>query len=298
MPTKSDSPIGRILLVDDDPVVSEVIQHALTQDGHQIERCAGVAEALDQIQNQHYPVVITDLRLPDGSGADIMARSLRLHPHASVIVVTGDSHYATAAEAIEQGAYDYIPKPFDPAVVRLIVRRALERNVLLSERRRLEQLANTDALTNLGNRRLFEPALARELARCERYDGPLSLLLADVDGLRSCNEEHGHGAGDEMLRVVAGALVRIVRKADLLFRVGDDEFALLLPETPAEGAAVVAGRCCLAVATNNQTSWQPTVSLGRASFPDDARTADDLLAAADRHMYEAKQAGGNGYAPE
>ena len=288
----------RVLLVDDDLTVSDVIRKTLSEEGHDVCCCDSAAQAIEQLSNEYFPVVITDLHLPDGSGTRILQHSLKLHPQAAVIVVTGDSHFATATEAIEQGAFDYIPKPFEASKICFLVRQALERHLLLERCHHLQEMALADPLTGLGNRRRFETALKAEVSRSERFGHPLSLLVVDIDDLKSCNDAWGHAAGDQAIRLIGGALATSARQIDLVTRCGGDEFAVLLPETPPEGAAVAAGRYCLAVASIEDVPKGLTISVGRATYPDEITSAAELFATADGRMYEAKRAGGNGYHPE
>jgi len=288
----------RVLLVEDDPAITDVVRRALAVDGHDVECCNNATQALERINNDEFPVVITDLRLPDGLGTEILRRSIQMHPHAAVIVVTGDSHYATAAEAIRDGAYGYIPKPFASENIRLMVRQAVERCRLMRERDRFEWLSMTDPLTSLDNRRKLDQVLDREVGRASRFDHPLSLLAVDIDGIKECNDRLGRAAGDEIIRAVAGILVGATRQVDHVARYGGDEFAVVLPETPASGATVAARRYCQATSGTEGAPAKLSVSIGRATYPDDAKTAKDLLAEADSRMYRAKRAGGNGWYPE
>lgn len=146
---------------------------------------------------------------------------------------------------------------------------------------RLRNQAMSDPLTALGNRRLFDQTLQREMARSRRHDRPLSVVMFDLDELKRVNDEHGHPAGDRLLRSMAGALAGLVREHDAAFRVGGDEFALILPETGAPGAQRLVDRL--------ERLGAPALSYGIAEFPVDARTPDDLVAEADRRLFEDKR---------
>ena len=163
----------------------------------------------------------------------------------------------------------------------------------------LEHRSVTDPLTGLFNRYHFEATLKREVARCLRYQSRLSLLLLDVDQLKAVNDRWGHQAGDQMLVRVAGAIRDSLRGSDIASRYGGDEFAVILPDTDARAARVVAERMCDKVGASD-ASIKVTVSGGLAELslaatgPAEAR----LIAAADRALYLAKGRGGNCVAEE
>jgi len=163
----------------------------------------------------------------------------------------------------------------------------------------LEHRSVTDPLTGLFNRYHFEATLKREAARCLRYKSRLTLLLMDVDQLKAVNDRWGHPAGDQMLVRVAGAIRDSLRGCDIASRYGGDEFAVILPDTDARAARLVAERICANVGASD-TSIKVTVSGGladlslAASSPSEAR----LIAAADRALYLAKGRGGNCVAEE
>jgi diguanylate cyclase (GGDEF)-like protein len=154
---------------------------------------------------------------------------------------------------------------------------------------RLEHLSLADPLTGLGNRRAFDQALEAEVARAERSGAPLGLVLLDVDHFKRFNDRHGHQAGDEALKEVAGALTRVARRGDRACRIGGEEFALLLPGADDAAAAAVAERVRGGVAGSPGTAERITVSLGVAA----ARDGDgaELMRVADRRLYAAKEGG-------
>jgi len=155
----------------------------------------------------------------------------------------------------------------------------------------LVDLSRTDPLTGLRNQRAFEERLAEEVARSGRYGGPLSLLIADVDGLKAINDRGGHHAGNAALRAVAGAMRKDARQTDLAARIGGDEFALLAPNTLASEAVALGDRLRCLVA--EQDAAGVTISVGVATLPPDRPDAEALLQAADAALYEAKHRGRN-----
>ena len=159
----------------------------------------------------------------------------------------------------------------------------------------VERQALVDGLTGLANRRRGEEVLAVEIARAERFGGPVALVLADLDGFKGVNDRHGHATGDDVLREFADVLRETARDVDLVCRWGGEEFVLLLPGTDADGAAQLAER----VRETLRERVLPgrggerlvvTASFGVASFPE-AATPAELVAQADAALYEAKRSG-------
>ena len=161
----------------------------------------------------------------------------------------------------------------------------------------VERQALVDGLTGLANRRQCEDALAGELARVDRFGGPLAVVVADLDWFKDINDRYGHPAGDNVLREFGTLLGETLRDVDLAGRWGGEEFLLILPGTDLEGGAEVAERIRIALAGRmmlavDGTPIPVTASFGVAATPP-AKTASDLFAAADAAMYEAKRMGRN-----
>jgi len=156
----------------------------------------------------------------------------------------------------------------------------------------VEELAVTDELTRLANRRQFEAALTRELAIAKADGTPLGFILIDLDRFKALNDTHGHLTGDEVLRRVSDLLVGVTELGDTVARYGGEEFALVLPGRDPMATAAVAERARLAIAELH-LPVPVTASLGACSFPADAADGPALMRAADEAMYESKRAGRN-----
>ena len=155
------------------------------------------------------------------------------------------------------------------------------------------ELARTDGLTGLLNRRAFDSELGIAAARAERYQRDLSLVLIDIDHFKALNDTFGHPAGDAVLRIVARTLVANARRVDVAARIGGEEFAIILADTPSAAALRLAERAREAISAAGVERISFTASLGVASLGADARTPAALLKAADTALYVAKQAGRN-----
>jgi diguanylate cyclase (GGDEF)-like protein len=164
---------------------------------------------------------------------------------------------------------------------------ALRNAWLLDE---VQQLAATDALTKLANRMTFQDTLDSEISRADREGGCVTLLMLDIDHFKRLNDTRGHQAGDDVLRRVAATLREQRRQYDTAARYGGEEFAIVMPGLEPGDAAVIAERVRAAIASNG---CDVTASLGIATYPRDAHSADSLVAAADTALYRSKHGGRN-----
>jgi diguanylate cyclase (GGDEF)-like protein len=164
-------------------------------------------------------------------------------------------------------------------------------------RNHLRELAHTDELTLLANRRRFQHYLAREHSRSKRFDHPFSLLLIDIDHFKAVNDNYGHPMGDLVLQQLAALLENKVRSTDLAARHGGEEFAIVLAETALSGALKLADQLCCLVgehtfgAGDGLGPGRITISIGVVSYPEDAADADELISMADQRLYRAKESG-------
>jgi diguanylate cyclase (GGDEF)-like protein len=159
----------------------------------------------------------------------------------------------------------------------------LQARALAHQRRQLDRLARTDALTGALNRRGFEERFRRELARARREGTSLTLVSIDLDGFKAVNDRLGHHGGDDVLRWAAGALHDFLRPGDILGRLGGDEFAVLAPGVPVSGATRLAERLMLVLGARIPSS------AGAACYPDEATRQDDLVRVADQRLYKEKR---------
>ncbi len=170
---------------------------------------------------------------------------------------------------------------------------AIDRSALKHKAGEYEQLSVTDVLTGLLNRRYLQERLAEEFNRSKRYLFPMSLLMLDVDKFKSYNDTYGHPAGDEALKIVASALSENLRGEDVAARYGGEEFAILLPQTSADEAGQIAERIRRHIERTEFPLRRVTVSIGIANRSTNVNSPDDLIWAADRALYEAKDRGRN-----
>ena len=182
--------------------------------------------------------------------------------------------------------------PFDAELESLVQALAAQAAVAIRNAR-LEELSFKDPLTGVYNRRYFTLRIEEEARRHARFGEPLSLVLVDVDRFKAINDERGHRAGDDVLKEIAQLIVANSRSFSIVTRYGGDEFAVLLVNTPKEGALKYAQRIRDVVERHQFTHGPLTVSVGIAALPDDVLSWEDLLPAADRALYTAKRLGRN-----
>lgn len=170
---------------------------------------------------------------------------------------------------------------------------AIDRAMLKDKAGEYEQLSVTDALTGLLNRRYLEERLTEEIKRSNRHGYPMSFMMIDVDEFKSYNDSYGHPEGDKVLKMVGHALRETLRGADVAARYGGEEFSILLPQTTSEEAFTIAERIRVRIEETDFRNRKVTVSMGIASCSLELNSADDLIAAADKALYEAKRRGRN-----
>jgi len=175
----------------------------------------------------------------------------------------------------------------------------IQRARLLQKAQQLEELASTDPLTGLFNRRYLEETLERDLARLTRKQQPAGFVMLDIDHFKRFNDTYGHDAGDAVLRTVARTLRHVVDGAGVVARYGGEEFVIILPEASAAGAIQVAQRLRRGVAQSKFFAGSPlavehiSISVGIAMYPTDTQYKSELIEHADAALYAAKSAGRN-----
>jgi len=308
----------KVLIVDDDRAVVQLVQAALAAHGYQFFDAADGSAALTAIRDHRPDLVIMDVEMPGLGGVEvcrIVKANQRETGFGFIPVILMTARQAVGKiEGLELGADDFLVKPFDAAELSARVKSMLRlkalQDTLVQRNRELEEkqkellaLSRTDPLTGLFNRRYFEERLTVEFARADRYHAPLSCLMLDIDHFKAINDSYGHAVGDRVLREIAKMASQLLRDVDLLARYGGEELVALLPETGPRQALRVGERIRQAIAalqlehrsaSGQSSAIRCTVSIGVASFPIPAiESHEGLLRAADASLYAAKWAGKN-----
>lgn len=282
----------KILVVDDEEVMRSLLCDVLGEVGYKVVAVSSGEEAIEKIQQDQFSIAITDLKMPGMDGIEMLKKVKAINSDLCVIMITAYPSVESVIEVMREGAYDYIVKPFNVEEIKLVIRRAEERQYLLHEAGQKEfyrELSILDGLTGVYNHRHFQEVLPREIERAKRYKSSISILMIDLDDFKKYNDTYGHLSGDKLLRAFAEFFVGAVRAADMVFRYGGEEFVIIYPETPKQGGVGVAKRLL-----NLAKQKMPiSISIGLSCFPDDASNKDELIKKADEALYQAKQLGKN-----
>ena len=296
-----------VLVVDDSPSIRSQIKGVLER----VEGFGDFIEAGDGLQafklmvERQPDLVICDLIMPGFDGLKFLAlRATRPElANIPIIMLTADGDANRKLEVFEQGAADYVSKPFNErellARVKVHYRLKVLQDQLREANKRLEALADTDGLTGLYNRRYFDALLVRELQRTARYKTPMGVVLFDIDHFKRVNDGFGHSMGDEVLRNVGRIVTSSVRVTDSAARYGGEEIGIVFTQTVAQGVCEVTERLRARMAEfshqyQGQTlkctaSFGISVCDGKGVTP----SAIELVDRADRALYRAKHSGRN-----
>ncbi|MBN2809141.1 MAG: GGDEF domain-containing response regulator [Deltaproteobacteria bacterium] len=299
----------QFLIVDDDTIDREIVTRALHDHyrnrDEEISALEAVSckEALIFLQEETIDCLILDYRLPDCDGIGFLKKMKEKFDDFSVPVVmlTGEGNEHIAVEAMKMGVLDYLPKNnLTSAFLITAIRSAIEKGNIRRQLKETikvnEQLALYDSLTGLGNRNLFNAQIAHFISYAKRNKEHFSLFVMDLDGFKKINDNLGHRAGDLLLAEIGRRLKSVTRSADLVFRIGGDEFAALFNTgATLPGARIVARKIIdivgqpIALEEKNQ---QVGISIGIALFPEHGTDPETLFNQADAAMYAAKRRGG------
>lgn len=298
----------RLLLVDDDELdrmaVVRVLQNPkLIKD---IVHANSAVRALKLYDENTFDIVLLDYRLPDMECLDVLSQlTQHTDKHAAVVILTGmEDNEVIERNCIFAGAQDFLLKKelserhLTKALVHAQARHALNIK-LIDTHRRLKYLAENDPMTGLSNRYYFEEHLRGAIQRAHRLNFQLGLIYLDIDNFKLINDSLGHDSGDQLLQQIANRLLLVVRDGDVVCRLGGDEFAIIVHDLETETSV---GALAQRIIENlrepiilNNTEHYVTCSIGIATYPRCAMTAEDMQKHADLAMYQVKREGRNGF---
>lgn len=294
----------KVLVADDSAVYRKLVEQTLGQDQYSILFAKTGQSAIKLFEEHHPALVITDWVMPDLTGIELCQR-IRSSPkdvYAYVIILTSISEKENVVKGLAAGADDYLTKPFHPG--ELSARVAVGRRMvdlhrqIEAKNRLLRELALTDALTCLPNRRAIEEWSSRQLSGAARHGFSFWVAIADLDNFKRVNDTYGHDAGDAVLKGFAEILKTNTRSSDICGRIGGEEFLIVLTHTKQEDARVVVERILQRLRDREfsfgEQAIRVTASFGIAGFQGGvAPEFGKLVNQADEALYTAKRTGRN-----
>lgn len=300
----------RVLIVDDDADARDYLVAVVQEAGYQTVVASSGEEALQLLEREFCPIMITDRNMPGMDGITLCKRARQgAYPgYLYIFLLTAHNSSADIVSGLKAGADDYLGKK-NISPPELVARLGNARRIVSLEqalRRALDQkrqMANTDVLTGAYSRRYLERQLSLELERTRRFNHSLAVLLIDIDHFKSINDRYGHAVGDEVLRSTYRRMRELIpRTCDWIGRYGGEEFLITLLDTNLRGAEIVAQRLLQGIAERPvETSSGPvpvTISIGAADVAQMLSSNvsfKGLLEIADQCLYASKRAGRNRY---
>jgi two-component system chemotaxis response regulator CheY len=289
-----------ILIAEDEPISRRLLEYALRRWGYDVIVTTDGKEAWEVLQLKDPPsLVISDWMMPGMDGLELCSsiRKSERPGYTYLIILTARGNKEDVIRGLEAGADDYLVKPFDQEELRCRIKIG-ERIINLE--RRILQLANTDPLTGVLNRRAFMQRMETEVERAIRENSPLSLVIADLDHFKQINDRYGHQVGDLVLQKFTEEVSGLSRPYDFLGRYGGEEFSMGFPGVDGLNVMLIAERMRQRVEVFRISSSDPfqpiqiTASFGAASLRRESReTLSSLITRADNALYRAKGEGRN-----
>jgi len=319
-----------LLVVDDEQEIATTLADQFRRDYH-VMLAGSADEALAILRQHDVSIIISDQRMPEKTGSELLAEACLIKPDAVRILLTGYADLDAVVQAVNEGKiFFYLTKPWNNKEIGTVVTKALEHNLLLRDNHRLveelrrnnaelearvkertmqleqraleleaaneeiSRLVYLDPLTGVANRRSLDATLAREIERVSRLGSPLTVILLDVDHFKSVNDTFGHAMGDKVLQAIAATVAGLLRPYDLVARYGGEEFLVMMPGVDQKNGEIAAERFRLAInaITIDGISQKITASFGVATLLV-GQPAHTFFQKADRAMYRAKQNGRN-----
>ncbi|RQW87325.1 MAG: diguanylate cyclase [Geobacter sp.] len=298
-----------VLIVEDNLLMRKILEGHLSDLGHTVVAVENGRQALELLDHSHFPIVITDLVMPEIGGLELCraVRARNFEGYTYVVVLTAQDTKDEMVRGLEAGADEYLIKPVNRAELTVRLKTAdrilsLESSLKKSYEE-IKALSVKDPLTKVYNRGYLDERLVHEVKRTFRFERPLSLIMLDIDHFKIINDTYGHSTGDQVLKECAWFMSNCVRKEiDWVARYGGEEFVIVLPETPLAGALVAAERSRAGLSSHvidaGGTELLVTASFGVTSFTpadqkEDLTIAAVLVKRADTCLYQAKKEGRN-----
>jgi len=285
-----------VLVADDSAFIRNSISQVLGLEKATVFTAEDGSQVLPMLEQRDVDVIVTDYHMPKVDGLALVEKIQARPEYANIpiLFLTASEDRETVVRALDAGATDFVHKPFD--ATELLARiRSLSR--LAKTTKRLAALASTDELTGLLNRREAMKDSAKHCASYRRYNTKFSCIMVDIDFFKKINDTKGHAAGDYVLKEISRLFKSAIREADGAYRIGGEEFLMLLPHGDVSSAVACAEKLRKAVEgyafVFQSMAIDVTISSGVAEYAASVTNEDALLKMADTALYEAKEAGRN-----
>ncbi len=299
-PTGDEITGEKILIVDDETTNIRVLQNYLSLGNYRFEYATNGVNAIKMIETREFDLILLDIMMPRMSGYEVLERIRKQYTayELPVLMLTAGKQNRDIVTAFQSGANDYLTKPVDRQELMARIRTQLSLSRAVADAIKNANLANTDELTGLYNRRFMISYGNREFTNTILHDRPLSVIMLDIDRFKGINDHYGHAEGDRVLQHLAGIIISNIRGIDVAARYGGEEFVVILPSTIGEGARQAAEKIRhlieqSRVPTADNKIIKYTASFGVTSFHDPECCFEDLLKEADKMLYQSKNEGRN-----
>jgi two-component system, cell cycle response regulator len=293
-----------LLIVDDSPVYAKLFEQMLSAQDYSLSFACNGREALSIYQHKSPDIIITDWIMPEFSGLELCERirADKSSVYTYIILMTSNTEKGGVVKGLEAGADDYLVKPFDSS--EMLARIGVGRRIIDLHRQlenksaQLEEVACTDALTGLPNRRAIEDWANKQLKGAERHGFPMWVVLCDLDSFKRINDSFGHEAGDTVLRTFADTLRKLTRTSDMCGRLGGDEFLVVISHVSDDNIGPTINRFRELFSSLSFPFAGQSVSISATfgvagSQSGNLKDFDALVRKADEMLYQAKRAGRN-----
>lgn len=300
-PAASESPLspGRveqqyeILIIDDDVELVAYLRESLERSSYYVSIALSAGRGLKLFYENKPDLILLDIMLPDRSGIDVLHQIIgkAKKERIPILIISGEQSKEVRIHAYSLGVMDYILKPVDTGLFLALIRNRFEL------KREWQESIIVDELTGAFNRKYFNQTMKQLLSDFRRTGRTFSLALLDLDYFKRVNDTYGHLTGDEVLQTFAELVKQSIRTEDTFCRYGGEEFALFMPNTPAEQALLVMERIQEAFADREfrgrRESFHVTFSCGVTGISGEEQDADMLVGEADQALYYSKSNGRN-----
>ena len=293
-----------LLFIEDDPLTGEMIRDLLEKEVHRLYLAESGEEGWESFLERRPQLVVSDINLPGLSGLQLARKIRTLDESIPILIVSAFDQKEILIEALNSQIDGYLLKPLN--VMELMdklqkaaakVRKVRDDEAAIHTKiKELERKAHYDAVTGLPNRTFFESSLAESLRRAEESAGEnVALFLIDLDRFKTINDRYGHITGDKVLRTVAESMRKVQEEENTLFRIGGDEFAMIVNAVSSEEKLQKLGERLHEASQfemeNEGERFRVTCSIGGCSYPFPASSRSELLTEADKALYRSKEAG-------